>query len=357
MRAKTSAARIAPRSSTSSAGSASRDADARADSRATGSWPGPRRRRDVEHGAAGHGLSPAGLPEHEPVADVQHQRRGRRDAGERFPAGLELRRSVEADTRVDLGRADVQLERAARRDGARASADRRGGAPRTRGSGATPRAGASTSPRPSRSRSTPTRFAATRDTGHARSSLCLCVCRERIRARAPAGSSSTSSPTPRQSPVSVPVTTVPAPLIVNTRSMCRRARASVGRSGAVEHRVERRRQRVDAFAGLRGHRRRSARRRGRCRRRVRGSPPSPASSVSSSTRSRFVSAITPPRTPSTSRICRCSSDCGFHPSSAATTNSTSRTGPTPASMLPMKRSCPGTSTKPISRPDGSVHHA
>ena len=28
----------------------------------------------------------------------------------------------------------------------------------------------------------------------------------------------------------------------------------VGRPGAVEHRVERRRQRIDAFAGLRGHR-------------------------------------------------------------------------------------------------------
>ena len=57
------------------------------------------------------------------------------------------------------------------------------------------------------------------------------------------------------------------------------------------------------------------------------------------------------------RSARCSSDCGFHPSSAATTNSTSRTGPTPASMLRMNRSWPGTSTNPISRPEGSVHHA
>ena len=85
---------------------------------------GSRRRRDVEHGAARHGLSPAGLPEHEPVADVQHHRRGRRDPDERFAAGLELRRSVEAEARVDLRRADVQLERAARRDGTRAPADR-----------------------------------------------------------------------------------------------------------------------------------------------------------------------------------------------------------------------------------------
>ncbi len=80
-------------------------------------------------------------------------------------------------------------------------------------------------------------------------------------------------------------------------------------------------------------------------------------SVSASTRSVFVNAITPPATPSTSRICRCSSDCGFQPSSAATTNRTSRTGPTPASMLRMNRSCPGTSTNPTSCPPGSVVHA
>ncbi len=215
---------------------------------------------------------------------------------------------------------------------------------------------ASTWPLPNRSRSTPTRFAATRETGHASASDCLWVWSDRTRLRMPAGTISTSSPTCKQAPARVPVTTVPAPLIVNTRSRCSRPRASsagpawssivsraaasasmplpvsedTGTIGASASVVPDTRSRISSAA---------------------------RSSMSSSTRSRFVSAITPPRTPSTSRICRCSSDCGFQPSSAATTNRTRRTGPTPASMLPMNRSWPGTSTKPISRPDGSVHHA
>ena len=51
---------------------------------------------------------------------------------------------------------------------------------------------------------------------------------------------------------------------------------------------------------------------------------------------------------------RCSSDCGFHPSVAATTKRQASTAPTPASMLRMKRTWPGTSTNASSRPDGSV---
>ena len=54
---------------------------------------------------------------------------------------------------------------------------------------------------------------------------------------------------------------------------------------------------------------------------------------------------------------RCSSDCGIQPSSAATVNSTAGTGPTPASMLGTKRSCPGTSTNASRSPDGSVSQA
>ena len=49
---------------------------------------------------------------------------------------------------------------------------------------------------------------------------------------------------------------------------------------------------------------------------------------------------------------RCSADWGRQPSSAATTSRTAGAGPSPASMLPMKRSCPGTSTKATSRPRG-----
>ena len=58
--------------------------------------------------------------------------------------------------------------------------------------------------------------------------------------------------------------------------------------------------------------------------------------------------------PSSSRIRRCSSDCGFHPSVAATTNRQASTAPTPASMLRRNRTWPGTSTKLMPAPDGSV---
>ena len=51
---------------------------------------------------------------------------------------------------------------------------------------------------------------------------------------------------------------------------------------------------------------------------------------------------------------RCSSDCGFHPSVAATTNRQASTPPTPASMFLRNRTWPGTSTKRIPAPDGSV---
>src|SRR5439155_8141199 len=48
---------------------------------------------------------------------------------------------------------------------------------------------------------------------------------------------------------------------------------------------------------------------------------------------------------------------GFHPWSEATTNRPRRPGPTPASMFSTNRSWRGTSTNPIWRLLGSVHHA
>ena len=129
------------------------------------------------------------------------------------------------------------------------------------------------------------------------------------------------------------------------------------RRGRGEHVVERRAEVVESLPGRRRHPDRPRHSRARVpssRSRICSSA---RSSASRSTRSCFVSATTPPSTPSTSRIARCSSDCWRHPSFAATTNRTRRTGPTPASMLAMNRSCPGTSTKPTSRPDGSSHQA
>ena len=67
---------------------------------------------------------------------------------------------------------------------------------------------------------------------------------------------------------------------------------------------------------------------------------------SSETLSIFVSAITPSEILSKSIIDRCSSVCGIKPSSAATTNIAQSTPNTPANILRINLSCPGTSTKP-----------
>ena len=213
-----------------------------------------------------------------------------------------------------------------------------------------------TSPRAIRARSTD-RLAATLDTGCATSTWRWCVWRPRIRARAPDGSTSTSSPVASGPPLSVPVTTVPVPLIENTRSTNKRGRRSRSGSGAPASISSSAATRssspspvVDEHATTRALSRAVPATRSATSVRARARP-------SRSTRSSLVSAITAPCTPRTSTISRCSSDCGFHPSSAATTNSTRRTGPTPASIVRTKRSCPGTSTNPSSRPDGSVHHA
>ena len=76
-----------------------------------------------------------------------------------------------------------------------------------------------------------------------------------------------------------------------------------------------------------------------------------------SARSIRVTTSRPRRMPSASTAARCSADCGFQPSSAATTNSTAGTGPTPASMFGTKRSWPGTSTKASCSPEGRVSQA
>jgi len=76
-----------------------------------------------------------------------------------------------------------------------------------------------------------------------------------------------------------------------------------------------------------------------------------------SARSLRVTASRPCLMPTASMAARCSADCGIQPPSAATTNSTAGAGPTPASMFGTKRSCPGTSTKAIRSPPGSLVQA
>ena len=109
-----------------------------------------------------------------------------------------------------------------------------------------------------------------------------------------------------------------------------------------------------ALRRWRRSRARSARRPGTSPPRARSRPAYASSRRSSSTASTFDSATSPCWIPSSSRMRRCSSLWGFHPSVAATTKRQASTAPTPASMLRRKRTWPGTSTKLTVSPDGSV---
>ena len=80
-------------------------------------------------------------------------------------------------------------------------------------------------------------------------------------------------------------------------------------------------------------------------------------SQSSSTKSAFVSTMSPPFTPSSCRMSRCSTVCGMKPSSAATTSIARSTPPAPASMFLMNLSCPGTSTMLAQLPSGKSRRA
>ena len=127
-----------------------------------------------------------------------------------------------------------------------------------------------------------------------------------------------------------------------------------GGGGAGEHGVEGRAQLVEAPArpGVDGqHRRGGGRRTAPGAPRPRGGP-APAGRRPPGRP--WTTTTTPWRIPRRSRMRRCSSLWGIHPSVAATTRSAASTAPTPASMFFRNRTWPGTSTKPTSCPDGSV---
>ena len=77
---------------------------------------------------------------------------------------------------------------------------------------------------------------------------------------------------------------------------------------------------------------------------------SPATSI-------FVTTTMPCRSPRADNSDRCSIVCARGPSSAATTRRAASISPAPTSMLPTRRSWPGTSTKSSSLPSGSVRCA
>ena len=207
-------------------------------------------------------------------------------------------------------------------------------------------------PRVTCSRGTPLRLTATRDTACTCSRCCPSCCRPRTRTGTP--SSSSSSPTARVPAARVPVTTVPLPWMVNARSTQSLMRAS--RSGAGS-----RAARSDRPA-------RSSGRPWPVRPDTATAGTSPSEVLAScsrasamagagSVRSLRVTASRPWVRPRAWTAARCSADWRRHPSSAATTKRTAGAGPSPASMLPMNRWCPGTSTNARSSPEGSVVQA
>jgi len=164
------------------------------------------------------------------------------------------------------------------------------------------------------------------------------------------GTTSISSPTLIGPSTSVPVTTVPKPLIVNTRSMGRRGRPESGRAGDFSSNASRGGDKIREPSRL------------------------GAEILITGAPSREVpcSAVTTSAETSSSHSLSTKVDLGqrdqatphleqvedlevlprlrHHASSAATTNITASRPCTPASMLRMNRACPGTSTMPISRP-------
>ena len=72
----------------------------------------------------------------------------------------------------------------------------------------------------------------------------------------------------------------------------------------------------------------------------------------SGARSALVRTISPRSIPNAANASRWSLDWACQPSSTATTKQTTGAGPSPASILPRNRSCPGTSTKATLLPDG-----
>ena len=75
--------------------------------------------------------------------------------------------------------------------------------------------------------------------------------------------------------------------------------------------------------------------------------------ISASTRSALVSTTSPLSMPNSRQMSKCSRVCGLMDSSAPMTSRTRSMPPEPASMLRTKRSCPGTSMKPMRSPGSS----
>ncbi|MBA7679800.1 hypothetical protein ES703_88104 [subsurface metagenome] len=176
----------------------------------------------------------------------------------------------------------------------------------------------------------------------------LCVCNPRRRDLRPGGIISTSCPTVSEPSINVPVTMVPEPAIVKTRSIGSLARP-ISCLGSIE-------LKSSSIAGIKSDKpspvTAETATTGAWERMVGASNFSVSIltklSHSSSTMSFLVMTTSPFFIPSKSRMARCSLVWGITPSLAATISKARSIPPTPASMFLMKRSCPGTSTIPTS---------
>ncbi len=210
-------------------------------------------------------------------------------------------------------------------------------------------------PRAISSLATPARFSARRWPARPSSAGWPWAWIARTRACCPPGASCTRSPGATRPASAVPVMTVPWPDTVNTRSTPRRNRRSSLRPGSAAAS----RPRCSSSAATPGSPGLAA------AVRKTGAPangvPSSRAATSFSTsisrasfaRSALVNATQARRTPSSSRIARCSRVCGMMPSSAATTSRARSIPVTPEAMVRMNFSCPGTSITPSVSPPGS----
>ena len=190
-------------------------------------------------------------------------------------------------------------------------------------------------------------FSAVRRPVHERGSFCPCTCTPRTRAVSPSGNTSTWSPTCTCPDSTVPAITVPKPCMVNTRSTgmrntplswrgvtCLARSVSARRSVSIP-------ACVTADTGMMGA---SARKLSATKALVCSVT---TCSRASSTRSAFVRATSPCRTPSRRRMSRCSRVWAATPSSAAMTSMAASRLAAPATIVRTSRSWPGTSMKTI----------
>ncbi len=176
----------------------------------------------------------------------------------------------------------------------------------------------------------------------------FCACKPRTRIGLSTPVSHSVSPTLTSPLSAVPVTTRPAPLTVNARSIARRKRCSMGCVCGCSSRMCWRRASIPSACVAAVTNSAAA---GQFMRASRFSTSAFTSLTrASSTRSALVSAtVSVGRPASWSRV-KCSSVCAITPSSHATTSSAWSIPPTPASILARNFSWPGTSMKPITRP-------